>query len=303
MSSPRSVFVPAYAKINWTLDVLGKREDGFHELKSVMQTIALHDTLRITLDASSPSTAGAVQFTCDVAELRTEDNLAVRAVHALRRVAGRAMPGVRIELRKRVPTQAGLGGGSSDAATVLVALNALCQLGLSVPELERTGAELGADVPFFIRGGTALIAGKGERVTPLPDGEPMWLVVVKPDVGVPTPSVFGALTPSDFGNQASSDIVTSAIRAEAPLPLEHLHNDLEPGVLRSVAEVADAHAALRRAGAGYVLMSGSGSALFAPFRDLDAAARVYQSVGATGLAVWLTHTIAAHAAHSFAAGM
>lgn len=301
MPSPCSVFVPAYAKINWTLDVLGKRDDGFHELKSVMQTIALHDTLRLTLDASE--TSGTVRFSCDVPELRTADNLAVRAVDALRRHVGRELPAVRIELSKRIPTQAGLGGGSSDAAAVLVALNALCKLGLDVPALEHLGAEIGSDVPFFIRGGTALIEGRGEHVTPLPDGEQVWLVVVKPAIGLATPTVFRALRPEDFGRGEWSDAVADAIRAGAPLPFERLHNDLESGVLRTTPAVANAQEALREAGARYVLMSGSGAALFAPFRDLEDAARVFHSVAATGLAAWLTHTIAASAAHGDVAAM
>lgn len=295
MPPPRSVFVPAYAKINWTLDVLGKRDDGFHELKSVMQTIALHDTLRMALDTSD--TSGTVRFSCDVPELRTADNLAVRAVDALRRHVGRELPAVRVELSKHIPTQAGLGGGSSDAAAVLVALNTLCKLELDIPALQRLGAELGSDVPFFIRGGTAIIAGRGEHVTPLPDGEQVWLVVVKPAIGMATPTVFRTLRPEDFGQGEWSDAVAGAIRAEAALPFERLHNDLEPGVLRTTLAVAEAREVLYKAGAQYVLMSGSGASLFAPFRDLEDAARVFHSVAATGLAAWLTHTMAASAAH------
>lgn len=294
MPLPRSVFVPAYAKINWTLDVLGKREDGYHELRSVMQTIALCDTIRLTVDESG--TPGAIRFTCDVPALRTEDNLAVRTAHLLRRLAGRDMPALRIELSKHIPVQAGLGGGSSDAATVLKTLNTLWNLRLGIHELERAAAELGSDVPFFVHGGTALIEGRGERVTPLPDAEPLWLVVVMPDVGISTPAVFQALTPDQYGHGPSSETITNAIRAGAQVPFEQLHNDLEPGVLRNFQEVARAHDDLRGAGADTVLMSGSGAALFAPFRELDDAARVHASVAATGLATWLTHTIAATAA-------
>ena len=290
---PRSVFVSAYAKINWTLDVLDRRDDGYHELKSVMQTIALADTLRLT-----PEAPGRLTFACNVPELNTQDNLAVRAARAMQRVAGTAAPGIRVELSKCIPTQAGLGGGSSDAAAMLVALNALWRLGLDDPALERIGADLGSDVPFFIRGGTAVIAGRGERVSPLPDAEQLWLVVAKPAVSVPTPAVFRALTPEDFGHGAWTDAVTTAVLAGSEMPFGLLHNDLEPGVLRSFPEVAEARNTLAHAGAPVVRMSGSGSALFAPFREVDAAARVYESVAATGLSVWLTHTIAAHAAHS-----
>jgi 4-diphosphocytidyl-2-C-methyl-D-erythritol kinase len=292
MLSPRRVFVPAYAKINWTLDVLGKRSDGYHELNSVMQTIALGDTLCFTPDVS-----GTIAFTCDVPALGTQDNLVVRAAHAARHYAEPSALGVRIELRKQTPTQAGLGGGSSDAAATLVALNALWRLGLGTAELESIGADLGSDIPFFIRGGTAVIAGRGERVTALPDAEQLWLLVVKPPISVSTAAIFHALTPDDFGHHAHSDAVAEAVRAGAPLPFDALHNDLEPSVLRRFPAVAAAYDALRRAGAPVVRMSGSGSALFAPFRDLAAAARVHKVVAATGLSVWLTHTIPAHAAH------
>lgn len=293
MPSPSSVFIPAYAKINWTLDVLGRRDDGYHELKSVMQTIALGDTL--CLRAAEPE---AIEFTCDVPALRSRDNLAVHAAHALRRLARPGTPGVRIELFKRTPAQAGLGGGSSDAAAVLVALNVLWGLRLDRADLERIGAEIGSDVPFFIRGGTALIEGRGERVTPLPDAEPHWLVIAKPPIGLPTAAVFGALTPDDFGRGGWSDAVVAATRSGVPLPDEALRNDLEPGVLRSCPEVLRAREILLAAGAPAARMSGSGTALFAPFRDLDAASDVYQSVIATGLPAWLTHTIAATAAHA-----
>lgn len=292
MSPQRSVFVPAYAKINWTLDVLGRRDDGYHELKSVMQTIALADVIRLT-----PTEPGTVFFDCDVPELGVQDNLAVRAAHAVQHLALSGSPGVRIELNKRVPTQAGLGGGSSDAAAVLVALNALWSLGLGTTELERIGADLGSDVPFFIRGGTSVVGGRGEQVEPLPDGEQLWLIVAKPPIGVPTPAVFRALTPDDFGHSVASDAIAEATRNGDPMPFDLLHNDLERGVLHNFAAVAQAHDALRRAGAPVVRMSGSGSALFAPFRMLDAAAEVYTSVAATGLPVWLTHTIAARAVH------
>ena len=289
---PRGVFVPAYAKINWTLDVVGKRSDGYHELKSVMQTIALGDTLCFT-----PDSPGTIAFTCDIPALSTQDNLVVRAAHAARRYAPPSAPGARIELRKQTPTQAGLGGGSSDAASTLVALNALWGLGLGTTELESIGADLGSDVPFFIRGGTAMIAGRGERVTALPDAEQLWLLVVKPPVSVPTAAVFHALTPEDYGHHVYSDTVAEAVRTGAPVPFDALHNDLEPGVLRAFPAVAAAFDAVRHAGAPVVRMSGSGSALFAPFRDLATAVRVHEMVAATGLPVWITHTIPANAAH------
>ncbi|MGE5333984.1 MAG: 4-(cytidine 5'-diphospho)-2-C-methyl-D-erythritol kinase [Nitrososphaerota archaeon] len=284
MTAP-TVFVPAWAKINLTLSVLGKREDGFHALASVMQTISLADTLRIQVS----DTAG---LTCavDRLELQNDDNLALRAARLLRE-EGHLTGGVTLELRKQIPAQGGLGGGSSDAATVLTALNELCALGLSQPRLEALAARLGSDVPFFIHGGTALIEGRGEFVTPLPDSEPLWLIVARPPVNISTATVFRSLTAADYGDTRDTDAIVAAIRAGEPLPLDRLANTLEPVVMRAWPEVAATRDALSRAGAPLVRMSGSGPTLFAPFRTLADAAGVYASTREAHIEAWLCHTI------------
>lgn len=294
------LFVPAYAKINLTLDVLGKREDGYHRLASVMQTIALHDTLRIETNDDA-----AITCACDAAELQTDDNLALRAAKLISAIAGDKRLGVRIELRKEIPTQAGLGGGSSDAARVLTMLNALWQLGLPTERLEELAAQLGSDVPFFVRGGTALIEGRGEYVTALPDAEPLWIVLAKPAIGLPTAQVFRSLRPESYSAGDDTEAVVVAIREQRPLPFERLSNALEPGVLQTVPQVAAARNLLLDSGAPLVRMSGSGPTLFAPFRRLADAAAVLERARASTLdvAVWLTHTIShsSGAALSYAA--
>lgn len=284
----QSLFVPAYAKINLTLDVLGKREDGYHRLASVMQAIALHDTLRIQTQED-----GVISCFCDRAELQTDDNLALRAAQLLAGTAPERRLGAEIELRKEVPTQAGLGGGSSDGANVLTALNALWRLNLPKERLEALAAQLGSDVPFFVRGGTALIEGRGEYVTPLPDAEALWLVLAKPSIGVPTAQVFRSLGPESYTRGDDSDAVVSAIRERRPLPFERLTNALEPGVLQMFPSVAKARDLLLDAGAPLVRMSGSGPTLFAPFRRLADAAAVAERARAntSDVAIWLTHTI------------
>src|SRR5579864_103081 len=146
-------FVRAYAKINLTLDVLRRRTDGYHELATVMQTIDLHDTICLT-----PNNVERVEMVCSIPELSNENNLAARAAQLLRRQSG-CTQGVRIELYKRIPTAAGLGGGSSDAAAVLLALEQWWQLQLSPEELLRMAASLGSDVAFFLSGGLALCEG------------------------------------------------------------------------------------------------------------------------------------------------
>lgn len=281
-------FHPAYAKINYTLDVLGRRDDGYHRLASVMQTIALHDTLALRARDD-----GAIGLVCDDPALDTPDNLALRAAHLLRERAARALPGVTIELHKHIPAQAGLGGGSSDAATALAALDAYWGLQLSPDALRELGARLGSDVPFFLPGGTALIGGRGEVVEPLPPAEPLWIVLAKPPIGLATAAVFRALTPDDFTGDDDSAALAAAIRAGKPLPFERLSNALERGVAAAYPEVAAALDALRAAGAPIARMSGSGPTVYAPFRDLAAAAEVHQRMRTAGFAAWLTHTVAA----------
>ncbi len=280
------LFVRAPAKINLTLDVLGKRTDGYHTLASVMQTIAIADTVALW-----PAPEGEVTLDCDLADLCSPDNLALRAALDLRAATGTTR-GVRIELAKRIPMQGGLGGGSSDGATVLLALNTWWGLGLAEADLIALAAPLGSDVPFFIIGGTAQITGRGEVVTKLPDLVPLWLVVAKPPVNVSTPAVFRALPPADYSDGTATAALVGDIRAGTPPPLTDasLHNALERGVLRDYPAVAATRAALLAAGAPCVRMSGSGPTLYAPFTTLRAAAAVRDAARAAGLRVWLTHT-------------
>jgi 4-diphosphocytidyl-2-C-methyl-D-erythritol kinase len=281
-------FAEAHAKINLTLDVLGRRSDGYHDLASVMQTIALHDTLRFQVSAS-----GQLGFHCDVPELNTPDNLVVRAMELLRRESQRPDLGMRVELQKETPAQAGLGGGSSDAACTLAGLNQRWELGVPETRLIELAALLGSDVPFFVYGGTAEIRGRGERVTPLPPVEPLWLVLAKPATSrVSTAAVFAALGPAGYSDGSSTDLVATSIREGGPIPFQRLTNALLPGVLQMFPEITWARERLLAAGAHDVCMSGSGPSLYAPFRQLDAASRVFhQAREVPGLSVWLTHTV------------
>ena len=285
MSAP-AVFIPAWAKFNLTLAVLGKREDGYHALVSVMQTISLSDTLRIQVTDDDRITCAV-----DAPSLRNDDNLAMRAARLLRN-EGYLTDGAVIELRKEIPAQGGLGGGSSDAAAVLIALNRLCALGLSQTRLEELAARLGSDIPFFIHSGTALIEGRGELVTPLPDCEPLWLLIAHPPVSISTAAVFQSVTPTDYDDTYDTDIVAEVIRGGSRLPLERLSNTLEPLVMRNWSEVAETREGLLRAGAPIVRMSGSGPTLFAPFRTLDEAIQVYEAARGQNIAVRLCRTVA-----------
>lgn len=280
-----AVFVSAWAKINLTLSVLGKRSDGYHALASVMQTISLCDTLRIETTADE-----RVSCAVDVTELDNDDNLVVKAARLLQ-AEEQFTGGVSIELHKAIPSPGGLGGGSSDAAAALTALARLRGLRLPQSRLEGLGARLGSDVPFFMHGGTALVEGRGEFVTPLPDVEPLWLVVARPPVSISTAAVFRALTQDDYGNTLDTDAVVAAIRGGMPLPFDRLSNTLEQTVLRRWPPVAATRDALLSAGAPVVRMSGSGPTLFAPFVSLKDAAQVYESSRRADIETWLCHTV------------
>jgi 4-diphosphocytidyl-2-C-methyl-D-erythritol kinase len=285
MPSDGWFFTRAYAKINLTLDVLGRRADGYHELVSVMQTVGLADSL-----AFGALPDGETAFFCDVPALNGADNLVYRAVQVLREATG-CRRGVRIELQKQTPMQGGLGGGSSDAACVLRTLNARWSLGLSQTRLTKLAARLGSDVPFFVLGGTALVEGRGERVTPLPDLPGLWLVLLKPPIAVSTPAVFRALTPDEYTDGQATARLAQTLRGGGMPPLDGLVNALEARVCQDYPAVAESRAAFLQAGARMIRMSGSGPTLFALFPSLREAQPVYQALLQEGRHVWLTYTI------------
>lgn len=281
-------FVQAYAKINLTLDVLGRRADGYHELATVMQEIDLYDTLCLTAAHDDQ-----VQLICSMPELSGPLNLATRAAELVRQRL-ELTQGVKIELHKHIPLAAGLAGGSSDAAAVLLALQRWWQLSLSPDDLLDMAASLGSDVPFFLTGGLALCQGRGELVYPLntPLPAPMrWLLLLKPAISISTAAIFRDLTPDDYTNGTHSQAVRAALQeGHSPSP-EDLHNGLERGVLERYPAVASARESLLRAGAPLVRLSGSGPTLYAPFAELAQAATVQQRLQAQGYEVYLSRAI------------
>jgi 4-diphosphocytidyl-2-C-methyl-D-erythritol kinase len=246
----------APAKINLTLEVLARRDDGYHAIRSVMVPLALCDELDI-----EPSERFA--FECDVAGLANEHNLVVQAVRALG-----VPPEVRLKLRKRIPEQAGLGGGSSDAATVLrAAMDGA--LGVPAPAVDwmRIARQLGSDVPFFLAGTAALVEGTGERVTPAGALPPWHVLIVKPPVAVATAAAYEQLDrierPSRARNASISIASLTALQRGDFAEVERLlSNDFHDVIAAATPEVAAALDALRAAGANNALLSGSGSCVF-----------------------------------------
>jgi 4-diphosphocytidyl-2-C-methyl-D-erythritol kinase len=260
-----TITVSARAKINLTLEVLGRRGDGFHEIVSVMQCIDLSDTLTV---APAPALhLHAPGMDCDA-----EDNLALKAARLLQAHTGCAR-GASIRLRKRIPLAAGLGGGSSDAAAVLLALNDLWSLGLEADELHSLASSLGSDVPFFLSGGTALAEGRGERLTVLPDISGYWAVLAVPPVAIvhKTRALYAALLPGDFSDGAATRELAAALSSGHGLAGSLLVNAFERAAFSMYPPVAACHRAILEAGAAFAHLSGSGPTVYTVTTSEDAA--------------------------------
>ena len=278
----RAVTLPSFAKINLGLEVLGVREDGYHELRTIFQTVALSDVLEIR-----PGRPGVtVRCTHPLVPL-DESNLAARAALELHRWAG-IEPALDIHIEKRIPVGGGLGGGSSNAATVFLALDRLLGLGLGPSGLHPLARKLGADVPFFLVGGTALGLGRGDEVYPLAMQVRVHIVLVDAGIPVSTAAVFrrvdARLTPRENSNSifrfASRDL-------KGADSFRLLVNDLEEAALEEApalaARAAQIRSLLAEDSPGLVALSGSGSTYFGVFEDGRIARRAAARLGASGL--------------------
>lgn len=274
MSAVRRASLEALAKLNLSLKILHKRPDGYHELRTVFQTISLADTLHIEFEPG-PRTQLELQSSVEIA-----DNLVARAARAVLdmvKVTGR----VRLTLEKKVPMGAGMGGGSSDAAAVLLALPVLAGFRLPMPTLVRLAAELGSDVPFFLYGGTALGLGRGEELYPVEEPPRTHALVVVPDVAVSTAEAYRAL-----GRQLTSDALSSNLNTfqsftwslSEGLSKGGPENDFEEVVFRNHPRLERIKSTLLRSGASVAMMTGSGSAIFGIFKDKAAGEKVRQAL-------------------------
>jgi 4-diphosphocytidyl-2-C-methyl-D-erythritol kinase len=258
--------LPSFAKINLHLRVLGRRADGYHEIRTVFQTITLTD--RLTLRALDES---RLELECDAPDVPTDDsNLVIRAAKLLRERFNVAR-GASIKLEKSIPAGGGLGGGSSNAAVALAGLARLWEIETTREELRELGATLGADVPFFFTGGTARGTGPGTEIAPLADAPATSLLVITPRVKISTAEAYKSLNaPALTKENAPANLLVSRTEADfsASLPAS-LANDFEPVVYRLHPEVGRARDALIEAGAKGALMSGSGSSVFGVFESSD----------------------------------
>lgn len=286
MSKDAAVVVRAYAKINLDLRVLGERADGYHEVRTILQSLRLHDTLTVT------SRRGPFVIECDDPSIPTgEQNLIWRAaalVHRLR--TGRDEPphDIAVRLVKRVPAQAGLGGGSADAAATLLALGRLWEIGDDLSSLARLAARLGADVPFFLGGGTAVGSGRGDEISPLEEPPATAVVVVAPPFGVSTPDAYGWF---DEDGPPRHRRARPRGMARWPAWAADLHNDLEPPVTRRHPALSRLVRSLLSLGADHAAMSGSGSAVFGLFSERTAGRSAHATLVERGWTALLTQTL------------
>ena len=255
----------APAKINLTLEVIRRRPDGFHEVTLLLQTVTLFDALTF-------EEAPEVTLECSDASLMGPDNLVLRAAHLLRKATGTAR-GARMSLEKEIPTAAGLGGGSSDAAAALRGLNRLWDLGLPLAELEALGASLGSDVPFFLHGGAALCLGRGEKVEPLPPANLPFIVLLCPDIPLDhkTATLYSRLPADRHTRGALTFKLAGRIRAGGDIPPALLYNAFDDEALQAFPGLAEYRDGMLRAGAESAHLSGTGPSLYALFSQRPAA--------------------------------
>ena len=264
----------AFAKINLDLRIVGSQADGYHELRTTFQSIALHDVLTFV------SSRGPFAVEADDAVCPSQGNIVERAASLLWQIAGRSgsPAGVRVRIQKRVPIAAGLGGGSADAAAAVRALTRLWRVRVSVAQVREIAASLGADVPFFLQGGTARGTGRGDLLSRIPDRPRRWAVVATPSFGVSTKDAYRW-----FDESGAATRKGTAVRRSL--------NDLEPVVVAHHPEIGRLIDELKSAGASPAAMSGSGSAVFGLFARFSAAETAADALIGAGRRVLVTRTL------------
>ena len=279
--------VLAPAKINLTLEVLAKRQDGFHEIRSVIQTINLCDSLHFQLSHN-------IEFKCDLPNWISGESLVFKAASLLQEVTGYTK-GATIEINKRIPLMSGLGGDSSDAAAILRGLIKLWGLNLSQDKLLELAARLGSDVAFFVYGGTALLTGRGEVVIPLPPLPHMWVVVMMPPVPrLPgkTERLYASLNARHYTDGQITERLVEELREGREFTLSLLFNTFDNVALANFSELRAYREHLVKVGATDAHLAGSGPALFTLIKDKTQAEKIYRGLQRQGLECYMKETLA-----------
>jgi len=275
----------AFAKLNLFLEVIGKREDGYHDIRSLMVNVNLADTLEFR------KTRSGLAVNCDSSEVPSGfDNLCLKAARVLREYANHP-EGVEITLGKTIPVAAGLGGGSSDAACTLVGVSKLWGLSLTEQELLALAEKIGSDVPFFIRGGAQLVEGRGGRLTPVVDFPETWFVLVTPSVRISSGWAYSAAKIGLTRAGHKSKIIIPGAGLDAASIGKALRNDLESGVTETYPVIRELKDALFSHGAIGSLMSGSGPTVFGVARGRTSATGIASKMSRPGLSVWVVSTV------------
>jgi 4-diphosphocytidyl-2-C-methyl-D-erythritol kinase len=277
--------IEAPAKVNLTLEVLGKRPDGYHEIRSVIQTVNFCDSFQFI-----PS--DNIQFKCDMPDWLAEQSLAANAAKLLKDTTG-CSKGATIEIKKRIPLLSGLGGDSSDAAAVLRGLNQLWELGLSQNKLREIGSQLGSDVPFFFPGGTGLMEGRGEKITPLNPMPHQWVILIIPNVPrLPgkTKRAYNMLQPSHCTNGKYTEKLVTNLKSGRGFLSSDLFNTFENVSFARGDELTKYRDHILKIGAPNIHLAGSGPTLFTMLEEKSQAADLLIQLKNQGMEVYLTET-------------
>ena len=264
-----TLYEGAFAKLNLTLDVLGKREDGYHDLKSVMQTVSVRDDIEIDVGTGKPWVVK-----CTAEGIPTDEtNLAWKAAKIYLDAVGKDPNGLEIRITKRIPSGAGMGGGSADAAAVLRALNRHYVNPFSVLALAELGAQVGSDVPFCTVCGTAMVEGRGERLRKLPDMPDCFFVICKPEFSISTPELYRKLDAREIPKHPNNQAMESALLAgDLGKICENIYNVFDPVVTEEHLELNYIKSIFNSYGSAAQQMTGSGSAVFAIVENFEYAA-------------------------------
>ncbi len=274
----------AYAKINLGLEVLGKRDDGYHEVHTILQTVSLHDKVTIKLQGEGIKIrSNSPWVPCN------EKNVAYKAAAALLK-RNKSRCGAKITIKKNIPIGAGLGGGSSNGAATLLGLNELLELNLSYAELEEIARELGTDVPFFLKGGTALASGRGDQLRFFQGTPCFWGLIVFPNFSVSTSWAYENLRPPTKSNFNIEKLINAAQQGDLKAIAENLQNTFESTIFRKYPTLSTMKSGLKKKGAVGASLCGSGSSLFGIFEDKEAAERALFYFSDSGYSAWIVRS-------------
>jgi len=279
---------PAYAKLNLTLDVLGKRDDGYHDLRSIMQTVSIRDDIEVDIGTNAPW-----ELLCDREDIPADNrNLAWKAAEVFCAAAKKDPQGLRIRITKRIPSQAGMGGGSADAAAVLRALNRHYGHPFSIGALAELGAQVGSDVPFCVLGGTAMVEGRGEKLRKLRDMPECVMVVCKPDFSASTPELYRKLDERQIAKRPDQRAMESALLAgDIDQIALNLCNVFDPVLTEEHLELNYIKSIFNAYGSIGQQLTGSGSAVFCIVKEFEYAAVICNMLKENYPQVYITRPV------------